>query len=610
MTGAAAWARPVTLIVGVGVAAIVADLVPSRPGSVIYALCGVVAVVALLYGARVNQVAQPLAWRLLALGIGVWVCGDTLWDWLLIAQVKAESDWFHVANVLYLAMYPVLLTAIVILVRARRRSGDLATLVDSWVIFVTSVLILRIFVVDPHFSGVSLDGLFTTSFVVGDAALLSAVALLVITPGMRNASAWLLGAALLMMLVADVLFDLEQRIANLSLDDWINPLYPLSYAVVAAAALHPSARHLTDPTQGAWSDMSRTRLALLTSSLLLLPAAVLFANRKDVFVLAAAVGLVAAMGLRLAMLYRNVEQAHAELEVSERRYRVLASLAPVGIFEANADLEITFANAETDRLIGRSATGMSAQQVLEECVDPRDSRGLRLAAEAVLNGNLGQAQIRMRDRDGTERWVAWRGVPSREGPGPFAGAVVSALDISQLKEAEAMLSLQATHDLLTGLPNRRMLFDRLTGSLARLARQPGKMAVLFLDLDGFKEVNDDHGHKAGDEVLKVLSKRLLKTVRADDTVARFGGDEFVVILEGVVDEEHAELVARKIVTAIEIPVVVEGQELRVSSAVGIAITHNPQENPDTLVSKADTAMYVAKEAGRGKVRFSTERVGT
>ncbi len=165
----------------------------------------------------------------------------------------------------------------------------------------------------------------------------------------------------------------------------------------------------------------------------------------------------------------------------------------------------------------------------------------------------------------------------------------------RLREAEILH--QAHHDQLTGLPNRVLLYKRLAVKQVQARRRNLKVAVLFVDLDGFKRVNDQYGHEAGDHVLKCLAERLKDLVRQEDTVARYGGDEFVVALSGVSRAEDAEAVATKIVAVLSEPVPYRGIQLRVTPSIGISFYPDHGNSLDELFSRADSAMYKAKQAG-------------
>jgi diguanylate cyclase (GGDEF)-like protein/PAS domain S-box-containing protein len=166
--------------------------------------------------------------------------------------------------------------------------------------------------------------------------------------------------------------------------------------------------------------------------------------------------------------------------------------------------------------------------------------------------------------------------------------------------ADRMVRL-ALHDSLTSLPNRTLLLDRLESALRRMGRHRRSVAVLFLDLDRFKVVNDSLGHGAGDELLRTLAARLQATVRPGDTVARFGGDEFVVVCEEVTDIDHARAVARRVTAVLDEPFVVQGSQLVVTASVGIAVAATADDAAEALLRDADAAMYRAKERGRGRV---------
>ncbi|GBD17387.1 putative diguanylate cyclase YeaP [bacterium HR26] len=176
---------------------------------------------------------------------------------------------------------------------------------------------------------------------------------------------------------------------------------------------------------------------------------------------------------------------------------------------------------------------------------------------------------------------------------------LAGLAIERWREQE-QLRYQAGHDLLTGLPNRALFLDRLEHALARAARDPRRVAVLFIDLDGFKQVNDLLGHQAGDELLVQVARRLETTVRAGDTVARFAGDEFTVLLEDLQSLEDAVVVAERMIRVIEEPFVVAGRVVGVSASIGIADSHPGLTDPGALLLAADQALYAAKRAGKAR----------
>lgn len=176
---------------------------------------------------------------------------------------------------------------------------------------------------------------------------------------------------------------------------------------------------------------------------------------------------------------------------------------------------------------------------------------------------------------------------------------VVARDISDIKAAQRALEVQATHDGLTGLPNRALLFDRVGHALERTQRGDYFVVLMFVDLDGFKEVNDRHGHDAGDEVLRGVASRLLDVVRLGDTVARLGGDEFVILSEGLPGEDVATQIAERIVQRVTEPFAVAGSLASIGASVGVAFA-TPASSVAGLVKQADLAVYEAKRTGKGR----------
>ncbi|MBC7963714.1 MAG: GGDEF domain-containing protein, partial [Steroidobacteraceae bacterium] len=164
------------------------------------------------------------------------------------------------------------------------------------------------------------------------------------------------------------------------------------------------------------------------------------------------------------------------------------------------------------------------------------------------------------------------------------------------------LEYLANFDALTGLPNRRLFFDRLTCILSHCKRSKEQFSVLFLDLDRFKSVNDTLGHDAGDELLREVAKRIQECLRHSDTVARMGGDEFAVLLSRIIEPPDTGIVSDKIITALARPFIIQGQQCQIGVSIGISVFPDNADNAESLLKVADSAMYRAKEAGRNCYR--------
>lgn len=221
---------------------------------------------------------------------------------------------------------------------------------------------------------------------------------------------------------------------------------------------------------------------------------------------------------------------------------------------------------------------------------------------AVLAGTLNQFALEYSlETEEGRRWFLGRVNPFTSNDRRFV--VLTHEDITPLKEAESFVTELAYHDTLTGLPNRLLLQDRLSQHLIQAGRDRELVAVLFLDLDHFKYINDTLGHGAGDRMLKTVAGRLLSCVRKSDTVARLGGDEFLVILTGLDSPGDASVIARKMLEALTAPVDLEGQEVFTSSSIGIALFPEDGADAESLIGNADLAMYLAKEEGRNTYRY-------
>jgi diguanylate cyclase (GGDEF)-like protein len=210
--------------------------------------------------------------------------------------------------------------------------------------------------------------------------------------------------------------------------------------------------------------------------------------------------------------------------------------------------------------------------------------------------------------DGSVRWVHDQAFPVRDEQGKVYRIAGIGADVTQRKEAEEKLVYLAHYDGLTGLPNRTLFFDRLSHTLAQAERRGRLAAVMFLDLDRFKVVNDTLGHAVGDDLLRQVAQRLSACTRTGDTVARFSGDEFVLIVNDLHGPEDARHIAQKVLLAFAVPFSVGGHEIFVSTSMGISMYPSDSADEQALLKDADTAMYRAKESGRNNFQFYTREM--
>jgi diguanylate cyclase (GGDEF)-like protein/PAS domain S-box-containing protein len=295
------------------------------------------------------------------------------------------------------------------------------------------------------------------------------------------------------------------------------------------------------------------------------------------------------------MAMRMVEEATASLRRSEEHFRALVQHGSDLILVADPAWNVLYTSPSVTQLLGYAPEELEGQRLLS-AVHPDDAETIRLRGD----GGRGTVEARVRHRDGS--WRHFEGVVTdlRDDPA-VGGFVCTAHDVSERKAVEQRLAHDATHDPLTGLPNRVLLLDRLEHALALAARDNSHVAVIFLDLDRFKLVNDSLGHAMGDRLIVEVAQRLRKAARRADTVARFGGDEFVIVCESVPDADEAVRIAGRLVEGIDQTVMLGDQETVVGVSVGIALSVGPETTSDDLMRDADAAMYRAKEKGRGRI---------
>lgn len=301
--------------------------------------------------------------------------------------------------------------------------------------------------------------------------------------------------------------------------------------------------------------------------------------------------------------------AYAEALFLERE-RAQVTLNSIGDAVISTDVagNVTYLNAVAESMTGWSrheAAGRPLQDVLQIIDgDTREPALNPLAMAVTHNETVGlSAHCVLIRRDGYESAIEDTAAPIRDRRGQVVGAVIVFHDVSVARAMSLRMSYLAQHDCLTELPNRMLLNDRLTQAIALTHRHGKSLAVLFLDVDHFKHINDSLGHRIGDQLLKSLAQRLVNCVRGSDTVSRQGGDEFVVLLTEVVRAEDVALTADKILCAVSLPYRIEQQDLRVTVSVGIGVYPTDGADAETLLKNADLALLHAKSHGRSKHQF-------
>jgi diguanylate cyclase (GGDEF)-like protein/PAS domain S-box-containing protein len=317
-----------------------------------------------------------------------------------------------------------------------------------------------------------------------------------------------------------------------------------------------------------------------------------FGRLVQVGILLGTIGAILAVAMGLLMRRVGVRRA--------ARFRSLVDNASDVITVVDEAGTIRYQTASGGRLVGVAADDLLGSNYLDLAApEDRDHLGAMLSDLATSAGKTATAQYRLHQTDGAVRFVESIATNLIADPA-IRGLVLNTRDVTERKALEDELAHQAFHDSLTGLSNRAVFRQMVEHALTRSARNGDRLAVLILDLDGFKTVNDSQGHDVGDQLLIHVGRRLKACARASDTVARLGGDEFAILLEDQVDDDRAKGTAGRLLAQLTAPFEVGGKELFIGASVGIAFNADGVTQPDTLIRNADTAMYAAKATGKGR----------
>jgi diguanylate cyclase (GGDEF)-like protein/PAS domain S-box-containing protein len=308
---------------------------------------------------------------------------------------------------------------------------------------------------------------------------------------------------------------------------------------------------------------------------------------------------------QLFLALERVELARVVHEArNERRFQAMVKYSTDAITLLGSDLRVVYQSPAVKEALGRDPSEIVGM-LLSELVHPDDAPSAQAQMAKVLTGGLGctsDFEIRVAHKDG--HWRILHIVITNLFDEPDVGAIVlNSRDVTDRHALEQELNHQAFHDTLTGLANRALFFDRLSHAMDKGDRGENPVAVLFLDLDDFKTVNDSFGHPAGDEILVEVAKRIRSATRPSDTVARFGGDEFAVLVESGSMPDAAQVVAERIIEALTPTCRILANDYAIRASIGIAIAERPHVSPDELLRDADLAMYVAKRNGKGRVEM-------
>jgi diguanylate cyclase (GGDEF)-like protein/PAS domain S-box-containing protein len=298
----------------------------------------------------------------------------------------------------------------------------------------------------------------------------------------------------------------------------------------------------------------------------------------------------------------NLASENLALQSSENRFRTLTSNAPIGIFQLDAEGQLVYANERWHKITGihtiAGAWDNHASRIVEDDLDLYRSSWERAQQknQAVL------VEYRYRSDSGVEKYLMENVAPLTAGLG-MEGMIGTLADVTELKNAQKELEKLAFYDPLSGLPNRRFFIDLLGFGLAKAKRNGTKAAVLMLDIDNFKRVNDLLGHTGGDQLLQQQAQRIRTAVREQDAVSRMGGDEFTIMLAPVNEISEVTSLARRVLDEVNLPITVGAHTIEVGASIGIALYPTDGDKAEDLIRNADMALYEAKGSGRNQVNF-------
>jgi diguanylate cyclase (GGDEF)-like protein/PAS domain S-box-containing protein len=546
--------------------------------------------------------SRRTAWTLITAGIAASAVGDAIFAWLTLAGHEPNVS---LADVGWLSSYVLLSLGLFRLVMGDdTRNLDADALIDMAVLAVVGVVVLWEAVLHGTVSDSSVSPFVRAvwgAYPVLDAALLALVVRLVMSSRGRSVPGLLLTAGVSCWLVSDFAYIWSD---GASLATWFDDGWIIGAALLGAAVL--SGQHSSVAIVPARVErVGHTRIALgllpLVVPWMFEVNAYMHDERLDpIPLVVATVVLIVLAFVRSSRLFRAVEVAHAEMRQSQRHFEALARNSSDGVLVVDPDGILVGTTHSTPPCLALDGEPIAGRLVWDLLRPDDRASAQALPEKAVLApGTVHSTELCLPGVDGAARWLVARVVNLVDEPA-VGGLVMNLQDITDRKEIEEQLTHQALHDALTGLANRSLLRDRIELALRRSVRSGTHPTVLYLDLDGFKSVNDTLGHEAGDRMLCEVASRLAGVVRAGDTVSRLGGDEFAILIDADSSDIHeASTTADRVLQVIGVPVDIDGQLLGVSVSIGIAIAEEGS-TATSLLRDADIAMYQAKSAGAGR----------
>jgi diguanylate cyclase (GGDEF)-like protein/PAS domain S-box-containing protein len=555
-----------------------------------------------------------IAWRVIALGYVIWLIGDALWAQSAINSGQAQFP--SVADVAYL-LAPMVLVAGILLFPTEQGSNGIQVrhYLDFAIILFGVTTLISYFIIGPELLIATAEPSLEAVVILGYAITNTLVVLAVFSTMIRRPQVgavsvvMFLGAGLMLYAAVDLWWAYFE-IRGVFVTDAV--MYSFWIAAQLLLAIAPQRhydvvnRGLERSAPGRYAELLQISLpysaAAIVAGVITVAALPELIDRFGLVVLLMAALLIVFVIRQFVTLRENaqlrVEQVRQE---SEARFQALVENSSDLISIIGGDLNHQFLSPSIAELTGRDSAEFLGRRVTD-WVHPEDRARVEQILTDVIEGRGDRIRFewRLPLPDDEREMVYLDTIVSNELDNPVVnGLVLNSRDVSERQELESKLSYQAFHDNLTGLLNRAGFLRALEYSVDRLDPDGG-VGLLFIDLDRFKPINDALGHKAGDEVLVNVAERLQDSVRPGDVLGRIGGDEFTVLLPTMASEQDAAHVAERILDALHEPMTISGEDVSISSSIGIALTTSKDTNHNALLQRADSAMYAAKRNGRGR----------
>ncbi len=584
-------------------------------GDVAFVPMGLLVTVLALKAATSQHLSMELrrAWAWLAVAYLAFWLGDMIFVWY--AQIAIEAPFPSLADAAYLAYYPLLLLGLLSFPRViGSRTEQVRFWLDAATIALGGGMVVWYFVLGPIATGAggAADDLasivLSVAYPVGDLVLLLGIGVILTRSPQQlpRHTISLLLIGLLISLAADVAYGGQNLDGSYVSGGWVDGLYMLAWGLLGASAYFASSGG-RPIAEGRRAALPADRVPLIPYLAVALGYGMLLAAVRDTWtttvqglVLGAGCLTAFVVGRQVIAVRENLRlAAEREARRSEARFRSLVQNASDMIVVLDRKGAVRYETPSVERVLGYRLDELQGSE-LAELIHPDDAAlAGQLFSESVATSKANTTrEVRLVRSDGTWLFVEASFTNLLDDP-DIDGIVVTIRNVDDRKRLEVKLAHQAFHDALTGLGNRVLFSEQVERAMNDAMNGGGPVAVLFLDLDNFKTVNDSLGHDAGDVVLGEIARRIRASVRAADLPARLGGDEFAILLEWPSSEAAAAGVSDRILTALREPYALDGVEMALDASIGIAISADGSEGRDDLLRNADVAMYAAKTAGKG-----------